>query len=98
MLQVKLPVINPQSAKFVRVVKNKATGDSKLNDSSDIWMVQNTKPALVFRTKTIEKALSYHMIHTYYYFIEYKHVHVLKQYIRCKGVQYLKKKASLQTQ
>ena len=36
MLQVKLPVVDriqPQSNKFATGVENKATGDSKLNDS-----------------------------------------------------------------
>ena len=36
MLRVKLPVVDriqPQSNKFATGVKNKATGDSKLNDS-----------------------------------------------------------------
>ena len=39
MLQVKLPVvdrIHPQSNKFSTGVKNKATGDSELNDSPEL--------------------------------------------------------------
>jgi len=39
MLRVKLPVadrIHPQNNKFARGVENKATGDSKLNDSP-VW-------------------------------------------------------------
>ena len=46
MLQVKLPVVDPQSDKFVMGVENKATGDSKLNDSPGLHVsIWTTFPA-----------------------------------------------------